>query len=404
MPNLVDTEPQSSADAVIILVRYAELGLKAPRARSRFEAALVSNIHSMLSREGIKAEVTRTWGRLFVKPADSADASVALDVLSRTFGVSSASKAKVIHAFLGLDDLSESVSRIIPEGFINAETSFAVKARRAGSGHDFTSMDVAVEVGSRIIKRTGAKVNLSEPDRTVFVEVRDRDAYVYYDSVKGPGGLPYGVEGKVVVLISGGIDSPAACWLAMKRGCRPVFLHAGMNPKSVTKERALSTIKALKRWIPEDFVVVYVTPHASALEEVVKSAETGLTCILCKRLMLRCAELIAVKEGALAIVTGDSIGQVASQTLQNLMVENSVLRSIPVFRPLIGLDKLESEAIAKRIGTFKESTGGVVDKCFAVPTHPATAASLSKVEDEEAFIDSGKLAGALVRDAERMSV
>lgn len=187
---------------------------------------------------------------------------------------------------------------------------------------------MAKKCGAAIIEKYGVKVDLKNPQVTIYIETRQKETYFFSQIMRGPGGLPLGVEGKVVCLLSGGIDSPVAVWLMMKRGCLPVLIHMDLRPFSDDQniERVKKLIEVLKGWAYGYKLKTYFVPHGDNLTEFLKSAPRKITCLLCRRTMLKTAEKIAGSEHALAIVTGESMGQVASQTLTNINVENQAVR------------------------------------------------------------------------------
>ncbi len=365
-----------------ILVRYGELALKGTKVRKRFEAKLIDHIKAKLP----KAKVTKEWGRVFVKTSWK-DARK----LGKVFGIVSFSFCEKF-AFKNLDTLCKKALKLvkIPKG-----SSFAIRARRAGS-HKFTSQDVAIKLGDLVRRKFAAKVNLSKPDHTVELEVRQEDAYLVLKTEKGPGGLPFGTAGKVVCTLSGGIDSPVAAWMMMKRGCEPIFVHGVMAPLGGDGKKVKRIVKKLKEWSPKK-LKVYFVPHGEIMGEVVKSCKSKLTCLLCKRLILRYAEAVASREKALGITMGDSLGQVASQTLENLQVESHGI-NYPIFRPLIGMDKVEAVRLAREIGTFDESIKNTVE-CGALPKRVETCAKLDTVLEEDAFLELSGLAEKAVSKA-----
>lgn len=268
---------------------------------------------------------------------------------------------------------------MIDSGKFNPEKdSFAAKCRRVGN-HDFTSQEMAAYAGSIVIDITNAKVNLSHPDFTVYVEVRNDKTFIYYEKIKGLGGLPVGSQGRVVCLISGGIDSPVAAWLMLKRGCSLSLLHCDNTPYgSGTVPKVLENADKLRKYSMGEDIKVYSIKFGNYLEHAQKEAPPRMTCVLCKSGMYQSAEKLAKKEGANAIVDGSSIGQVASQTLNNIEATRYHCK-MPIFSPLIAYDKIEIESIAKRIGTYETSIipdGG----CTAVPRYPETHADLDLVK------------------------
>jgi thiamine biosynthesis protein ThiI len=260
--------------------------------------------------------------------------------------------------------------------------SFGIRARRTGT-HDYSSKNIGEVVGGAIEKATGAPVRLSKPDVPLFIEVRASNAYLYTEVVPGVGGLPMGTQGKVIALVSGGIDSPVAAWLMMKRGCTivPLFFDCEPYLDDTGRQRAEAVVRALAVWAgrPLDFAVV----HQGASLSKFKKLAPRMTCVLCKRMMYRIAASIAKAENAHGIVTGESIGQVASQTTQNLFAIDEA-SDVPVYRPLIGLDKTENIKLARRIGTYRLSTAGDSPGCTAAHRHPTTNADQEELKRHEA--------------------
>ncbi len=369
-----------------ILIKYGEIFLKSEPVLRRFEKILRENIKAGLKEKKIKFEILRKRGRIFVK---TKQIRKACNVLKRIFGIVSfspcfhlkTSELKKIQAFVKMN---------YPK-WIKKNQSFAIRARRVGK-HKYNSQELAKALGN-IINR---KVDLSKPDVEVFVEVRDNDTYIYTKEIKGPGGMPLGSAGKVVCLISGGIDSPVAAWLMMKRGCViiPLFAFFCKGDKSDLK-RFKEVVKELKKWHIGKKMRIFLFKHELNLVQFRKKFYK-YTCILCKRMMYRVANELAKKIGAKAIVTGESLAQVASQTLDNLMVIDQA-SELPVFRPLIGADKIESIELAKKIGTYEKSCipvkygCGKLEGCWARPRKPATKANLKKIIEFEKELDVEKL-------------
>ncbi len=361
---------------MLYMVRYSEIFLKSEGVRRRWESRLVRNIKMVLD-----CKVRRDRGRIWVLTDDER----ADEKLKKVFGIVSFSKC--VHC--KLEELEKRVLEFCKEIGIDRYRTFAVRVKRVGT-HDFTSQQKAAELGSVIVKNFGLKVDLENPEVTVYVEIRDEDCYIFKDIVEGPGGIPVGVEGRVVSLFSGGIDSPVATWMMMKRGCEvlPVYFDCRPFTDDTTLKRAESVAEILREYYPE--FRLRVVEHGRFLErarEILKGMGfENYTCIVCKRRMLRVAEEIARELGAKGIVTGDSLGQVASQTLDNIMVIDEVCR-IPVYRPLIGMDKVEIEGIARKIGTYEKSIAPVKE-CTAVPRRPVTRAKIEVVKMLEEKINT----------------
>ncbi len=352
------------------LVRYSEIFLKSDYVRRKWEKRLLENIRKL----GVRFRYKIERGRIWIFTEDRID-----ERLKKVFGIVSFSPC--LHC--KLDELDDFVLKFCEERLRNVKT-FAVRVKRVGR-HDFTSKDLERSLGSVILKNfPNLKVDLENPEKTIYVEIRNDDCYVFDEVIKGVGGIPLGVEGSVVSLLSGGIDSPVATWLMMKRGCRVTPIYFDIRPftNDTALERVNKVMEVLRSYDPE--MELKVVEHGSFIKSVKeileKSKLESYTCILCKRRMLRVAERIAREIGAKGIVTGDSLGQVASQTLDNLMVLNQVC-SLPIYRPLIGFDKVEIEDIARRIGTFEYSKIPV--ECKAVPRRVTTSAKIEKVLEIE---------------------
>lgn len=354
-------------------VRYGEIGVKSPKIRRKFENKLISNIKTELN-----CEFDNDQGRITLM-TDENDEKVR-DVLDRVFGIVSYSPVKETETDYDkiANLIKEELPKIIETGKFNPETdTFAVKCRRVGN-HDFTSQEMAAYAGSVVIDATNAKVNLSNPDFTVYVEVRENKTFIYFEKIQGLGGLPVGSQGRVVCLISGGIDSPVAAWLMLKRGCAVTLLHCDNEPfGSGTVPKVLQNADNLRKYSLGEEIRVYSIKFGQYLQHAQKEAPPRMTCVLCKSGMYQSAATLAKREKAKAIVDGSSIGQVASQTLNNLEATRYHCR-MPIFSPLIAYDKIEIEAIGKKIGTYETSIipdGG----CGAVPKYPETHADLDLV-------------------------
>jgi len=363
-----------------VIIRYGEIGIKSPKTRKRFEKILITNIVSKLKELDLNLKVKKEWGRIFI---ENGDIKPALDALKTIFGIVSFSPACTAEPTV--DSITSTAvkyaKRILKQG------TFAVRARRTG-GQPFTSKQLEEIVGKEILHEFGDKisVNLSAPNITIHIEVRENRAYIFHEVHQGLGGLPLGTQGKVVCLISGGIDSPVASFLIMKRGCIPVYVYFDSAPfiDETPKNKSIEIVKKLKEYAPGIPLKMYIIPHGGNLSEIIKYAPENMTCILCKRFMYRLAEKVTEKESADGIVTGESMGQKASQTLRNFYVISSAIQKYPIFRPLLGLDKVEIENIAKKIGTFDISIRPS-SYCTLNPKKPLTHANLEsvlKVEDK----------------------
>lgn len=375
------------------LVAYGEIALKSKFVRSRLEGLLARQIGFALSRRGFEGHcVLRRYGRLYIEgvPAEAAE------VIASVFGVVSAMPAlRTTSDFDSVVKLAiEVASERIDEG-----QSFAVRPKTVGS-HPYSSHDLAVHVGSAVLEALsgrGVHVDLDDPDVTLYIEVRDRDAFVYTRVVEGFGGLPYGSQGRVVSLFSGGIDSPVAAWLTMKRGAEvlPLFMDQRPHVGDSYVDRVEKAFQAVSRYVPSEGFRLYVAPFGDVMSRILEAPAPSLRCVLCKRSMYRVAAAFAAERHARGIVTGESLGQVASQTLDNLYVLDKAA-GMPVLRPLIGLDKVEIEVMARRICTYHISAR-TVDGCTVVPDRPTTRARLAEVAELEEKLGLRKLCAEAVR-------
>lgn len=361
---------------MLYLIRYSEVFLKSESVRRRWVNRLVENIRKIAG--DVKFRLER--GRIWVISDERID-----DKLRKVFGIVSFSPC--IHC--KLEELENCVLDFCKDRLKTAKT-FAVRVKRVGE-HEFTSQDMERKLGALILQKfPNLKVNLENPDKIIYVEIRGEDCYIFDEIIKGAGGIPLGVEGRVVSLLSGGIDSPVATWLMMKRGCEVIPLYLDIRPFTSDKamERVEKVANVLKEYYPDlELIVRNHGEFLRAVKDLLKSKRLeSYTCVLCKRRMLRVAEEVAKEFNAKGIVTGDSLGQVASQTLDNLYVISQAC-SIPIYRPLIGFDKVEVERIAKEIGTYQYSI--IPAECKAVPKRPTTKAKLSRVLEIERELGEG---------------
>lgn len=368
--------------AKTIIVRYGELALKSERVRRRFERCLINNIK--LALKGIDHKLTRERGRIFV---NTRQVDSAVKRLTRVPGIVSVSPAVKVDATM---NAIRSAAVKAAKKTLTSRKTFAIRARRVGK-HAFSSQDVNIAVGSAVLNAMpDASVDLSAPDQEISIEIRDKKAYVFTTTMTGVGGLPVGSQGNVVALLSGGIDSPVAAYLMMKRGCSvfPIFFDNKPYTDDRARKRAIAVAKKLAEFSPR--VEFRVVPFGRILRAFIEKPPRKLTCVLCKRAMLRIAEIFAERVKAEALVTGEVVGQVASQTIANLRVIDEACE-LPVMRPLIGMDKVEIERIARQIGTFEVSTRSVAG-CSAVPQYPETRARLEEILKAEKGLNMSTLA------------
>jgi len=372
-----------------ILAAYGEIALKSDRVKSRFVSKLKNNISEAFKTRGFDVRVRHRWSRILVDNIDDIDAGCR--IASRIFGL----KYIAPYKYIDLDDL-ESFIRSNVSILLDGAKSFAVRVRRTGI-HSFTSRDLESRIGGIVKASSNLKVNLDNPDRTIHIEIHDDECYVYTDRIDAPGGLPLGTSSRIVSLVSGGIDSPVATWLMMKRGCPATILFAyfPLGGDESDLRRFLAVARILRDWHIGEEMKIYSYRHDYVLKEIRRVADS-YTCVLCRRMMYRVACRVAEMEGAKAIVTGENLAQVASQTLDNLYAIDEA-STLPVLRPLIGLEKEDSMRIARMIGTYEASITPVssgcrpIKGCWARPGRPTTKAVLDRVRELESMINVGRL-------------
>ena len=381
-----------------LIAHYDEVGLKGGN-RHRFEDQLMANLKRALRATGYRG-VRCNLGRITV---DFTPPGLVLEAATRAvcvFGIANVGAGLRVEP--DLSSIGNAAMELMPTGSF---TSFAVRARRARSSCPVDSRHIERAVGALIQGRTGAPVDLSNPDATLHVELFSDSGIVYRDRRPGPGGLPVGTSGKLVALMSGGIDSPVAAWRMMKRGAEVELLHFHGRPytdaSSVTQ--ALDLTRALSRY--HLATTLHLVPLGEAQAEVVTNCPPRLRLLLYRRLMLRIAAALADERGARAVVTGDSLGQVASQTLDNLATTDDAVPGRQVLRPLIGCDKLEIVRQADAIGTLQISNRRHQDCCVLFnPRSTSTHASPEQTEAAERTLDIDALVGKALAGRESQVV
>jgi thiamine biosynthesis protein ThiI len=374
--------PTYDAEFNSVIVRLSgEIGVKGVWTRNYYERLLRQNMKNLLRNIQIPYQtVLRKRCRFYVKTHDAE--KVAYE-LAKVFGISSTSPA-----FQITSKLEEIVDGTIglADNLLRKGTRFAVRCRRVGK-HNYSSLDVCQEVGKQILLKFEERsiiVDLKNPNVTLYVEVRGDRAFLYSKKIRGVGGFPLGSQTKAVCLLSGGIDSSVACWLAMKRGCPPILLYLDNTPftDNTTTKRVITVAQVLSHWASGFPRKLHVVSNGRNLAIFKEKCNKRLTCILCKRMMYRIAERITNMTHAEGIFTGESIGEHASQTLHNLRVLNEAAKQYPIHRPLLGFDKTETEKLARKIGT-QEPCMQKTQECTAAPKKPVTKAKLTRIKAEE---------------------
>ena len=374
-------EPQ-----VTIMVRLAaEVTIKSPRTRTAFLRRLRRNMGDALRAADIQYRIEPIWGRIFVR----ASSHLALPVLARVFGISSISYVER-ETDADIDTIVADATEHFREAV--AGKKFAVRARRTGR-HSFRSLDIERQLGAALLPFSSG-VDLSKPDVTAYVEVRDEKAYLFSERIAGAGGLPLGVEGNAMSLLSGGFDSAVSSWLLLKRGVSLDYVFCNLGGDAY--ERAVVQVgKAIAdEWSYGTRPHLHVIDFAPVLEELRAKTRPSYWQVVLKRLMYRAACMVAETRNADAIVTGEAVGQVSSQTLSNLRAIEAA-STLPVLRPLVGFDKEEIIDRAKAIGTAALSEQ-VREYCAIAPGHPVTGSTIARVDDEDVKMDPAVLERVVV--------
>ncbi len=378
-------------------VHYAEVGLKGKN-RIFFEKRLTNNIKVALRGTGY-TEVKRLHDRILVRLGINADISEIKKRLQQVMGI----------AYFELACSTERDITAIKETALQqiqgmTYRSLKVETRRTDKTFPLTSPQISAEVGGYLIEKTGARADMHNPDVVCWIKITQKNAYISTEKIPGIGGLPVGVSGKVLVMLSGGIDSPVAAWQMIKRGAKAVFIHFYSYPytdkASLEKVIELAQILAVSNYRS----MVYLVPFAELQQVIVTGTPAPFRVLLYRRMMTRIAQRVAALIDAEALVTGESLAQVASQTLTNLRTIEAIA-DIPILRPLIGEDKAEIIEKAQRIGTFDVSTRPHQDCCsLFVPKHPATRASLAELDEAESDLDIETLVEEALNNLEKQVV
>ena len=363
-----------------VLIRYHEIALKKGN-RAYFTELLKRNILSAVKDLGAK-EIRSLPARLLLAFKKDVDQETVIRRISSVFGVANFSLVETTAR-----DIEALRARILEALNETRFESFRIETQRGDKTFPLNSPEINRRLGAAVKEKSAARVDLTHPELTVFVEILPRDAFFGFNKIPGAGGLPVGGSGRVVSLISGGIDSPVAAYRMLQRGCRLIFVHFHSAPylDRTSQEKVRQLVSMLTR---HQFLSrLYLVPFGEIQRQIVAAVNRPLRVVLYRRMMMRIAEGVARKEKAKALVTGESLGQVASQTLENMSVIQQAA-TLPILRPLVGMDKQEIIDQARRIGTFDISSIPDQDCCqLFVPKHPATKARFDEVEDAESNYD-----------------
>lgn len=382
-----------------VICHYHEIGLKGKNRRF-FEEKLVENIKKALPKSFFEFG-KRISGRIMVKLTEKGakKQKQIVKALKNVFGIAYFALAQTSEQKIGA--IKKKTLLLLKEKKFK---TFRISTQRSKKEFPLTSQQVNEKVGKLIVKNLKKRVNLENPDLTCFIEIVERYAFLYLKKIRGWGGLPVGTSGKAVVLLSGGIDSPVAAFWTMKRGIKIIFLHFHAHPytSKASIEKAKRIVETLNKF--QFSSKLYLIPFADIQKEILLKTPAKLRVVLYRRFMLQIAQKIAKKEKALAIATGESVGQVASQTLENIKAIEEVTK-LPVLRPLIGLDKEEIIKKAREIGTFEISILPHQDCCARfLPAHPETKAQSKEVKLAEKKLNIQKLIKAAIKDSESLII
>jgi len=384
-----------AANRVHVVVHYHEIALKG-RNRPFFINRLVRNIERATADLPVK-RVVPLPGRLLVELGDGAAWPRLRERLSKVAGIANFSPTQRVE--LDIDSLSQKVVAAVSDRRFQ---SFRITTRRANKRFSLNSMEIDREVGARVKAATGARVNLTSPETIIYIEILPREALFYFEKLEGIHGVPVGTAGRVAALLSGGIDSPVAAYRMMKRGCRVDFIHFHSVPflSRASQQKVKEIIDVLTAYQYRSRL--YLVAFGDLQRQIMLAAPAPLRVILYRRFMMRIATALARHRRARALVTGESLGQVASQTLDNIAVIETAA-GLPVLRPLIGMDKSEITCQAREIGTYEISILPDQDCCqLFIPTHPATRSRLNEVQEAERRLEADPLVQTAVKDVEEV--
>jgi len=384
-------------DTNYVVCHYAEIGIKGKN-RKFFEDALVRNIKTALNR-GCFRLIRKMSGRILIELTKEAKQDNITGALQNVFGIAYFAFCTKIEA--DIEVIKNRVVEVLKEQDFK---TFRVQAKRSDKTFELTSQQINEQVGAEVVLELKKGVDLTNPDITMYIDIVDNQVLLYTSKTKGSGGLPVGVSSKAVSLISGGIDSPVASWYAMKRGVRLVFAHFHAVPyvDKASVDKVKDIVKVLTKYQTE--AKLYLIPFADIQKEILLKTKDKLRVVLYRRFMMRIAQEIAKTEKAQALITGESIGQVASQTLENIaVIEDSV--SIPILRPLVGFDKQEIVTKAEQINTYNLSILPEQDCCSRfLPKHPETRARIADVLEQEKQLKVDELIKQAIKNTKIVTI
>jgi tRNA uracil 4-sulfurtransferase len=388
----------------VILIRFGEIGLKGKN-RSIFVKQLIRNIHRAVKDLG-KYKIERTYGRIYLYPEDDTE-----EIINRLIMVPGiVSLSPTIISPLDFNDLKNTALWLFKESVKNYPVSFKVETKRANKSFPLTSPEISKEIGSYLLDKinTGTEdnicVDVHNPEYILNIEVRKENIYVYNRIIKGPGGLPIGSSGRGLLLLSGGIDSPVAGWLGMKRGMEidAIYFHSFPFTSNEARQKVIDLSKILSKYGGK--LRLYISYFTNIQKAIAENCPDKYNITIMRRMMFRLAEETAKQNNNLVLLTGESVGQVASQTLESISVINSVT-NMPILRPLISMDKSEIMEIARKINTYDTSILPYEDCCaLFVPDNPVTKPRLKEAIKAEQNLDIKELIEEALRKTEILDI
>ncbi len=363
----------------LILLKYGEIALKGLN-KPLFEGKLLNNIKSRLEKIG-KFSVRKAQSTVYVEPLEEGlDMEAAVESLTQVFGI--VNICPVRKCAKDMESIAKTAVECIND-MRTTEKTFKVEAKREDKKFPLNSPQICMELGGMILSKIhDLSVDVHKPDITVNVEVR-QEAFVYTRKIRGAGGMPVGTNGKATILLSGGIDSPVAGFMIAKRGVELEAVHFHSHPYTSdrAKEKVIDLAKQMSKYCGK--IRLHVVPFTKIQLDIIEKCPENYLTVIMRRLMMRIAEKISNREGSAALITGESIGQVASQTMESLVCTDNAV-NVPVFRPCIGMDKEEIVTISKKIGTYETSILPYEDCCtIFVPKHPKTKPQLAEIIEAE---------------------
>ncbi len=382
-----------------IVIHYAEIGLKGQN-RPFFEKRLEKNIKKSFERDKISFKsIERKYGRILVKLSENPELSRINKTLSNIFGIANFSFAVKVKS--KIEEIENKAVEILKvENF----QTFKIDTRRSDKKFPMKSMEVNEKVGQKVVDNLKKNVDLENPDKTVFIEITWDGAFIYFEKIDSLGGLPVGTGNKTLVLLSGGIDSPVAAYLLNKRGVENIFIHfySCLHTGQASINKAKKIVEILNKYQFKS--KLYLVPFIEIQREILDQSPPSLRILLYRRFMFRIAEKLAEKQKACVLTTGESVGQVASQTLENIKAISESIE-IPILRPLIGFNKEEIISLSKKIGTYETSILPCQDTCTQfMPDHPETKATIRQIKKAEENLDLDKLIEMGVQSIEEVTV